>query len=100
MTDTMTFPPAIPSAGDLEGWCVRSVTNWTGADRSLGTCSLVRTDVDSLNGLLRDLGELSEIYGYRPQSSKIADGTFRWTFEQRLSDGRRVTDMIIANRIG
>lgn len=122
MTDTilnpdgsvyMTFGPSVPSKADLEGWCVRSVTSahstperchfdgtrWVGTGRLPGTVALTSTDCLSFNGLLRDLGELETIYGYRPRSSKITTDTYRWTFERVTPDGHRVSDMIIASKI-
>lgn len=108
----MTFGPSVPSTGDLEGWVVRMVTtahdtpvtcrwagdHWEGVGRQFGSVALADTDVDSFNGLLKILGELETIYGYRPRSSKILDDTYRWTFE-RWEGGHHLSDMIIASKI-
>jgi hypothetical protein len=113
MTDTifnedgsvyMTFGPSVPSRGDLEGWTVRQVCSGTHGPtcphgKTNGTYSLVRTDVESFNGLLKIIGELSDMYEYRPQPSKITDGTYRWTFEREYPGGHRGSDMIIASKI-
>lgn len=102
----MTLPDPVPSAGDLEGWTVRHVMSGTHGPecphtaRSLGTHALVRTDVESFNDLLRDLTEFEREYGYRPRSSRITDSTYRWTFERYTRDGHRLSDMIIASKIG
>lgn len=97
----MTLPTPVPSNGDLEGWMVRQVTSGshTAGCRVAGTRASVETGPDSFNGLLRLISDTSAWYGYRVTSSRITPGTFRWTWEARLRDGHRVTDMIIASRI-
>lgn len=123
MTDTilnpdgsvyMTFGPSVPSTADLEGWCVRQVTSvhrtpgsaefrdqfgWVVTEWTPGTVALTCCDVESFNSLLKIVGELSECYGYRARSSKITDGTFRWTWERWTPDGTHMSDMIIASKI-
>lgn len=99
---------------DLEGWFVRQVSSahstpevsrwvngrgWVGEGRRLGTVALTSVGPESYNGLLKFLGELSSIYGYRPRSSKISERTYRWTWERVTADGHRVSDMIIASKI-
>lgn len=110
----MTFPPAVPSTGDLEGWTVRQVCNvhrtpggaefrgqfgWVVTEWKPGTVSLVTSDCESFNGVLRIVGELSAAYGYRPPSCKITADTFRWTWERWTPDGTHMSDMIIASKI-
>ena len=84
--------PAVPSTGDLEGWYVRVVSTGYGHN--------VTSDCVSHNELLRMVGNASADYGYRPQSSRVADRTYRWTWEERDdSTGMRWTEMIIASKI-
>ncbi len=87
----MTFPPAAPSPADLEGWYVKIVT--------AGRQAIVETDCVSFNELLTLVNVTARDYGYSVPSSKIADHTFRWTWERRLPSGVRLTDMIIASKI-
>lgn len=96
----MTFGPSVPSSADLEGWYVRQVLTADRIPKGRGTGVASDDDVRSLNSLLRLLGDLEAQYGYRPLSSKIAEGTFRWTFERRTPRGHRLTSMVIASRIG
>lgn len=97
----MTFPPAVPSRADLEGWMVRRIT--TGSHRSFcprpGSRSAVENGPESFNGVLRLVGDLSVEYGYRPRSSRIGGYAFRWTWERFTPDGHRVSDMIVVSRI-
>lgn len=111
----LTLPDPVPSRGDLEGWTVRHVTSahstpetcrwdgrcgrWVGVGRRAGTVALTASDVDSFNGVLRFVGELSADYGYRPRSSRIGANAFRWTWERVTQDGHRVSDMVIVSRI-
>lgn len=100
----MELLPPVPSRGDSEGWFVRHVSSGShstacGCSESVGTAALDRSDVRSFNGLLDDLSEFEGFYGYRPRSSKILDGTFRWTFERVTDGGHRVSDMLIASKI-
>src|SRR5690606_18280395 len=66
----MWCPPAVPSPGDLEGWTVRHVCSGTHGPAcpygEFGTYSLIRTDVESFNRLLKIVSDLSAEYGYRP----------------------------------
>lgn len=87
----MTFPPAVPSTGDLEGWYVRTVTT--------GHRAIVETDCVSFNELLNQVGVTSRDYGYRPPSAKIGESSFRWTWERWLPSGVRLVEMIIASKI-
>ena len=100
----MWCPPAVPSPGDLEGWTVRHVCSGTHGPAcpygEVGTYSLIRTDVESFNRLLKIVSDLSAEYGYRPRSSRITDHTFRWTWEREFPGGHRESDMIIASKIG
>lgn len=82
-----------------EAWCVRSVvTDGSGH-------STVDTDCMPQSALAQTLADLCGLYNVTPQRfpGGVSRGRFgpfyRWTFEQRLSDGRRVTDMIIASKI-
>lgn len=101
MTDTifnpdgsvyMTFSPSVPSRADLEGWTVRYVCSGTHGPacphgKVTGTYSVAtRTDVESFNGLLKLIGDLSDMYRYRPRPSKITSDTFRWTWEREYPD--------------
>lgn len=100
----MTFGPSVPSRGDLEGWMVRQVCSGTHGPtcphgKITGTYAITTSDVESFNSLLKIVGELSAIYGYRPRSSKITDDTYRWTWEREYPDGHRGSDMIIASKI-
>lgn len=110
----MTLPDPRPSTGDLEGWTVRQVCSvhrtpetahfqdqfgWVVDTWAPGTVSLVTSDCESFNSLLKIVGELSVAYGYRPRSSKIGDHTFRWTWERWTLDGTHMSAMIIASRI-
>jgi len=100
----MAFGPSVPGTGDLEGWTVHQVCSGTHGPacphgKINGTYSLVRTDVESFNGLLKIIGEFSDMYGYRPRSSRIGADAYRWTFEREYPDGHRGSDMIIASRI-
>lgn len=99
----MTFGPSTPSPADLEGWLVRHVCSGSHGPACghgmTGTWSVARSDVDSHNNLLRLLVAMSDVYGYRPASSRIVDGTFRWTWERDYRDGHRGSDMIIASKI-
>lgn len=74
-------------------YCVRSVvTDGSGH-------SIVDTDCMPEDDFVNTLWNLCAMYNYIPAPGGVA-GYERWTFEQRLSDGRRVTDMIIASKIG
>lgn len=110
----MTFGPSVPSEADLEGWCVRQVCSvhrtpksakfqdqfgWVVTEWQPGTVSLVTSDCESFNSLLKIVGELSVAYGHRARSSKISDHTFRWTWERWTPDGTHMSDMIIASKI-
>ena len=101
----MTLPDPVPSRGDLEGWTVRHVCSGTHGPacphgKTNGTYSVAtRTDVESSNGLLKLIGDLSDMYRYRPRPSKITSDTFRWTWEREYPDGHRGSDMIIASKI-
>lgn len=100
----MTFAPAKPSTGDLEGWVVRHVTSGTHKINcchpgARGTWSVTSVDVESFNGLLKIIADISEVYGHRPFSSKIVGRTFRWTWERDYGDGHTGSDMIIASKI-
>lgn len=101
----MTFPPAIESRGDLQGWTVRHVCSGTHAPicphgKVNGTYAVSRTDVESFNGLNKIISELADLYGYRPLSSRIGATSYRWTFEREYPGGHRGSDMIIASLIG
>lgn len=78
---------------DTEVWyCVRSVvTDGSGH-------SIVDTDVMPWTALQDTLYNLDAMYNRVPPVGGVGE-YLRWTWEQRLSDGRRVTDMIIANKI-
>lgn len=78
----------------MQAWyCVRSVvTDGSGH-------SIVDTDVMPEDEFVNTLWNLSAMYNHVPVPGGVA-GYERWTFEQRLSDGRRVTDMIIASKVG
>ena len=109
----MTFGPSVPSSGALEKWQVRHVcsvhrtpgrvewdgTRWAPVTWTQGTIGLVTSDCRSFNDLLGIVGEMSDDYGYRPPSSRIGDGTFRWTWERWSPDGTHMSDMIIATKI-
>ncbi len=101
----MTFGPSVPSSSDLEGWLVRHLCSGSHhpgcshGPESTGTWTVDRSDVESFNGVLKIVGAMSNAYGYTPRSSKILDGTFRWTFEREYADGHRGSDMIIASKI-
>ena len=101
----MRLQDPVPSTGDLEGWTGRHVCSGTHGPNCphprwmTGTAALTRVDVESFNGLLKIVGELSDMYGYRPRSSKITTDTYRWTFEREYPDGHRGSDMIIASKI-
>ena len=101
----MRFPPAVPSRADLEGWSIHRVSSTvrlpgTGARR--GSTAMERSDVESFNGLLRLLREISRAYGYQPSASwfGVTGSHFRWTWEYLGDDGYHMSDMIIASRIG
>lgn len=100
----MALPTAVPSHGDLEGWTVRHVSSGSHSTacrhpQCFGTFSLVRTDIESFNTVLKMVGAFADLYGYQPQSSMIKPDTFRWTFEVDCHDGHRGSDMIIVSRI-
>src|SRR5690606_22049493 len=61
-------PPAVRSPGDLEGWTVRHVSPGTLGPAcpygEFGTYSLIRTDVESFNRLLKIVSDFSAEYGY------------------------------------
>lgn len=78
-----------------ERWyCVRSVTT-DGSGHSI-----VETDVMPSDGLADTLISLFSLYNGRVSHSANTILPFqRWTFDQRLSDGRRVSDMLIVSRI-
>lgn len=110
----MTFGPSVPSKADLEGWQVRQVCSvhrtpksaefqdqfgWVVTEWMPGTVSLVTSDCESFNSLLKIVGEMSVAYGYRPPSVKITGHTFRWTWERWTPDGTHMSDMIIASKI-
>ena len=102
----MTFPPAVESAGDLEGWMVHQVTSGTHNAScghpglaSVGTAAMICQDVMSRKELLGLVGTFAREYGYRPASSGFGHRTFRWTFERVTEDRHRVSDMIIASKI-
>lgn len=111
---TAQLPPPTPSVSDLEGWSVRMVTSahrtpetavlvngyWRPVGWKPGTISVATSDVESFNGLLRLVDELSREYGYRAEPHRVADTTVRWTWERWNQDGTHVSDMIIASRIG
>lgn len=111
---TAQLPPPAPSVSDLEGWSVRMVTSahrtpetavlvngyWRPVAWKPGTISVATSDVESFNGLLRLVDELSREYGYRAEFCQVTDTTFRWTWERWNQDGTHVSDMIIASRIG
>jgi hypothetical protein len=46
------------------------------------------------------LANLQAMYNGRYAYGLVGEASARWTFEQWLTDGRRVTDMIIASPIG
>jgi len=98
----MTFGPMEPSPGDLEGWKVRHLCSGSHGQACQhshkGTYTVAREDVESFNGVLRLIGQMAEMYGYRPRSSKVGHA-FRWTFEREYADGHRGSDMIIASEI-
>ena len=111
----MTFPPAVESASDREGWFVRHVCSvhrnpeaaeftpgrgWQPTAWKPGTISLVCSDVESFNCLLRLVADMSDAYGYRPRSSRIGCHAFRWTWERWTPDGTHMSDMIIVSRVG
>ena len=60
--------------------------------------SIVSTDCMPEDEFVNILWNLSARYGYVPTPGGVG-GRERWTFEQRLSDGRRITDMVIASKI-
>lgn len=94
----MTFPPAVPSASDLEGWYVRTITS---ADLpGQGTYAITSTECDSRRSLLAHVGAFEESYGYRPREVKIGESTYRWTWEHLGSDGVRISDAVWATKIG
>lgn len=110
----MTMGPSVPSTADLEGWQVRQVCSvhrtpagaefhpgrgWVPTSWKPGTISLVSSDCESFNNLLKIVGELSIAYGYRPRSTQVGNA-FRWTWERWTPDGTHMSDMIIASRIG
>lgn len=100
----MTLPDPVPSTGDLEGWTVRRVCSGTHGPacphgKTNGTYSLVRTDVESFNSLLKIVADMDLSYGYKVRSSKIVGRTYRWTWEREYPGGHRVSDMIIASKI-
>lgn len=78
-----------------EPWyCVRSVvTDGSGH-------SVVDTDVMPVSDLKWTLANLQAMYNGRYAYGLVGEASARWTFEQWLTDGRRVTDMIIASPIG
>lgn len=79
----------------METWsCVRSVvTDGSGH-------AIVDTDVMPTQQLGKIITNLSHMYNQPVRPFRIANGQYvRWTFARVLSDGRRVTDMIIASKI-
>lgn len=94
--------PAVPSTGSTEGWYVRRVIS---GSHTAPTClrrwtrSEVYVDCLSFNDLLETINDLGEEYGVRPRSNKIGDSAYRWTFVEDLP-GHRVSEMIIASKIG
>jgi len=87
------------------GYIVRHVCSGTHGPtcphsaRMRGTFAVSRTDAEDFRGVLKLIGEMSELYGYRPRSVRIGLSSFRWTFTREHPDGHRVSDMIIASRI-
>jgi hypothetical protein len=101
----MTFPPAVPSPADLEGWTVRQVSTGTHGPtcphsaQLKGTFAVTCVDVESFNGLLKVVGALADEYGYRPVSARVGSDSYRWSFERWAPDGHRITDMLIVSKI-
>lgn len=99
----MTFGTARPSSADLEGWHVHAITS---ADtRARGTVSLVTSDCESLNSLLRHVSAMREAttgsLGGTETHTAFGPGVrhYRWTWERFTPSGERQTDMVIASRI-
>ncbi len=87
-----------------QGWTVRHVSSGTHTlachhQGMTGTFALIRSDVENFNGVLKIIGEFADRYGYRPRSTRIGTGSFRWTFEREYADGHRGADMIIVSKI-
>lgn len=100
----MRFPPAVPSSADLEGWSIHrmsSTVRLPGVGARTGSVAVERSDVESFNGLLRLVREISRAYGYQPSASWFGTGQshFRWTWEHRYDNGHHVSEMIIASKI-
>ena len=77
-----------------EAWyCVRSVVT-DGAGHSI-----VDTDVMPKSALNDTLRNLKSMYNGQVSRSRPGLPFQRWTFGQRLSDGRWVSDTVIASRI-
>lgn len=76
-----------------EWFCVRSVTT-DGSGHSITV-----TDVMPGSALRDTVESLSELYGGSAVRGRPGGWADRWTFGLRLSDGRRVTDMVIATPI-
>ena len=93
------------AASPSDGWVVRHVSSGTHKPSCphlyvQGTYALTHTDVESFNGVLKIIGEFADLYGYRPRSTSIGTGSFRWTFEREYADGHRGADMILVSKIG
>jgi hypothetical protein len=96
----MTFGPMEPSPGELEGWHVHTITS---ADtREWGTVSLVTSECESFNSLLRHVSAMRE--GTREGTethTAFGPGVrhYRWTWESFTPSGERQTDTVIASKI-
>lgn len=89
----MTFPPAVPSSGDLQGWHYTQVT----ATRvGSGPSRVVVTDdCTSLNGLLR---VLSLHNACRSTVRGAVAGGYRWAWEEVTASGR-VSNVVFARKV-
>jgi len=99
----MTFGPMQPSPGDVEGWHVHTITS---ADtRDWGTVSLVTSECESFNSLLRHIAAMREAclgtLGGTETRSAFGPGVrhYRWTWERFTPSGERQTDTVIASKI-
>lgn len=77
-----------------EAWYVHSVVT-DGAGHSI-----VDTDCMPEGDLRWAVENLGLMYGRTVKPTRFGGRWSRWTFDARLSDGRRITEMIIASRIG